>query len=289
MKILEINSLKELFHAIKELNKYNNYWFRGHSNINYTLNPSAYRKLYIIKDQYDRPVQPRLLGTHYPRGEKVFLPDRLYLDTFLEKLDELNIEYDKSLNIIELYCLAQHYGVYTPMLDWTTDATVALFFACNDNNLEKARAIFLLDPHKLNETFTTISKIFNSEEIINFSNIFPLAMEGKKFDKRICRQSGNFTVHGTMILPLEEYNLKDDVLIKISIPHKIAVELKSYLNAFGITDESIYVEKDKKDKISKSLQNINKINVKKILVERYNEWKNTPDDLKGISKYFDEI
>ena len=285
MKTIEISDLNELFYTVRTLNEDNRYWFRGHSDVAYILNPSAFRKLYIIADQYGRPVKPRLLEFYDNSGDQIFLPDKVYLNSFFDKMEEEKIEYDKSLNLIDKYCFAQHYGVWTPMLDWTTDLSVALFFACDGRYEENACAIFLLDPKKWNEDFTGEHRVFTSDEVIKRSGLFPLAMHGKKSEKRICRQSGNFTVHGTMVWPLEKYTREDeDTLIKIIIPSGVARELNLYLDAFGINSKSIYVEKDQKDDLSKKLKMINETTLNKILNDKLKEWENTPDKDKGISR-----
>lgn len=279
-----INSLKELFNIVVDLNKDNRYWFRGHSNTKYSLNPSAYRNLYIYEDHYGRSVEPRLVEDFEFHGDKVLLLDGEYLTTFFNKLNEENIEYDRSLNKVDQYCLAQHYGVWTPMLDWTTDLSVALFFANDKRSPGQDCAIFLLDPRKWNDFATGKSIIFNSDQVIKESDLTPLAMVGKKNDKRMCRQSGNFTVHGHMIWPLEHYNIGKDVLKKIVIPGNVADELNSYLNAFGINYASIYVEDDEKDIISRNLKAINEATLKRILEEKRNKWLATPIKDRGVTR-----
>lgn len=285
MKIHKIKSLQELFEFVKDINLKNNYWFRGHADSEYILNPSAYRNLYVIADQFNRPVKPRRLEEFNNHGDKILLLDKIYLNSFLEELKNKNITVDTSLNIVDLYCLAQHYGVWTPMMDWTTDFSVALFFACDGRKRNTDCSVFLLEPNMWNEMASGYRKIFTSDEVIKVSGLTPVAMYGKKYDKRMCRQSGNFMAHGTLVWPLEHYNVDEEILIKIIIPSKVADELEVYMQCFGITHESIYVDEDEKDEISKSLKGFNERILKELLEQHKNIWKNTPKENRGISRH----
>ena len=285
MKIHKIDSLQELLAFVKDTNSENNYWFRGHADSNYILNPSAYRNLYVIADQFDRPVEPRKLKEFNNRGDKILLLHKIYLASFLKELNKNNITYDTSLNIVDLYCLAQHYGVWTPMMDWTTDFSVALFFACDGRKKDSDCSVFLLEPKRWNEMASGCKKIFTSDEIIKISNLIPLAIYGKKYDKRMCRQSGNFMVHGNLVWPLEHYNVDEETLIKIIIPSKVADELEVYMKCFGITHDSIYVDEDEKDEISKSLKEFNERKLKDLSEKCKNKWEMTPKEDRGISRH----
>ena len=285
MKTHKIKCLQELFDFVRDINSDNNYWFRGHADSDYILSPSAYRNIYVVADQFDRPVEPRKLETFDNHGDKILLLDKIYLASFLQELCKNNIAYDTSLNTVDLYCLAQHYGVWTPMLDWTTDFSVALFFACDGRRENTDCSVFFLEPQRWNEMITGYKKIFTSDEVKEISNLDPLAMYGKKWDKRMCRQSGNFTAHGNIVWPLERYNPDDETLIKIIIPSNVADELEVYMKCFGITHDSIYVDKDEKDEISKSLKGFNERKLKELLEEYKDKWEKTPKENRGVSRH----
>lgn len=283
MKEIKTDSLIDLLKTVKALNKDNKYWFRGHADSSYVLLPSTYRKLIVVQDQFYRPVEPREILPTDTHGDIVLLPDKLYLNSFFSELDRLKINYDKNMNIVEKYCLAQHYGVWTPMLDWTTDFSVCCFFACDGRKNRASSDIYLLDPVKWNKMFG-INKVLDSNEIIEINDIFPLAMKGAKDDKRMCRQSGNFTVHGNQVKSLGDYDtdINSDVLIRITISAKVANELADYLASFGINKDSVYVENDIKDSVSKSLKAINEDTFNRIINEYKEIWLNTPDENRGV-------
>ncbi len=285
MKTHKIGSLQELFQYVRDINSKNNYWFRGHADSKYILNPSAYRNLYVIADQFNRPVEPRKLEEFNNHGDKILLLDKIYLYSFLQELKKNNIAVDTSLNIVDLYCLAQHYGVWTPMMDWTTDFSVALFFACDGRKRNTDCSVFLLEPSMWNEMASGYRRIFTSDEVIKVSKRIPVAMYGKKYDKRMCRQSGNFMAHGELVWPLEHYNVAEEILIKIIIPSNVADELEVYMKSFGITRDSIYVDEDKKDEIAKSLKGFNEKKLEELLKEYKNQWEKMPQKDRGISKH----
>ena len=106
MRVIKAKSLKGLLDTVKDLNKDNKYWFRGHADSSYVLLPSAYRKLIVVQDQFGRPVEPREILPTDTHGDVVLLPDNLYLNSFFSELDRQKIDYEKNLNIVEKYCLA---------------------------------------------------------------------------------------------------------------------------------------------------------------------------------------
>ena len=108
MKTYEISSINELNNLIQKLGEPKQgttRFFRGQADKKWGMNPSIFRKPYLIENE-DKIIKDVL--TNCPDD---FLPT----DTLFEKLVKL-----------------QHYGCKTRLLDLTTNALVALYFACHE-------------------------------------------------------------------------------------------------------------------------------------------------------------
>lgn len=72
-------------------------------------------------------------------------------------------------------------------------------------------------------------------ENVPIPEIFPVAFYGPKNDMRMCRQSGNFTIHGQMVWPIDYlYNAKE-FLKRIEIPNSVCHDLQNILSGLGVT------------------------------------------------------
>ena len=111
--ITYIESVSDFLNDIKGIKNKSGYtlFYRGHSDKNYELKPSIYRNENFIKNE-----------------------DKIYRETIAK------VPYDfNGKSSIESLALMQHYGVPTRILDLTTNALVALYFACEES--EKIKEI----------------------------------------------------------------------------------------------------------------------------------------------------
>ncbi len=199
-------------------------WFyRGHSNSSYQLTPSLFR---------------------IDRGEAWAEWDRIE-EYIMRQFKAESVPYLKSIptNDIDWLTMAQHYGLPTRLLDWTTNPLVALYFAVeNYKNQSDANVWFygLTSTNNCWDESTWLAKKINLSGNICENIIFP-----SHIDSRITNQSGCFTIHpipegSNSFVPINETPRIFDTFLKVTIDKNIKKDILNELYYLGIHRGFIY-------------------------------------------------
>lgn len=259
---MKINNLNEYINLLVKLKNENNgeLWYRGQASQHWNLKPNLFRN--AIMDTSN------CKSDEIIKFKKMFPNFKDAFEEFKHEIKEEKLVDISKLNDIQLMFLAQHYGMMTPFLDWSTDPLVAIFFATELNKWEKDEypVVYVLNPERCNinaaisyndKNHTPIKEALDinkyGESILNWledmnespANLYPICLfSSSDYAFRICRQSGKFTLHGALErqeCSWENYEFSGEKLVKkIEISPKAINEIKIALSALNINKDTIY-------------------------------------------------
>ncbi|OLQ73223.1 hypothetical protein BIT28_25345 [Photobacterium proteolyticum] len=150
-------------------------------------------------------------------------------------------------NDIEWMLYAQHYGVPTKLMDFTTSHVTSLLFAVEkafSSNDESDAVVYFLNPNELNNKNKQQSKIITIDDSLSFNNDDhegPFVIQARKINPRVNAQKGLFVLFQDDDCPLED-TVTDNILKKLIIDGSEKREILSSLYSMGINFTHIYPE-----------------------------------------------
>lgn len=147
-------------------------------------------------------------------------------------------------NEMEWMIYAQHYGIPTNLLDFTSSHIVSLLFAVEkafDISSEEEGVVHFLNPFELNKKGANRSEIITVSDGMSLKYDNPVAIQGRKLNVRINAQNGLFVYFDDSDEPLDQ--IKDKTILrKIYITHEDKKRILSSLYSMGIGFSHIYPE-----------------------------------------------
>lgn len=202
-----IKDFAELHKVLCEFRKDKRWLFRGHADAQWKLLPKAGRPPYC--DIEDKSV--------------------------FESWKRRAIEHIRVMPTSdwEWLAIAQHHGLATRLLDWTTNPLNAAYFAVRESR--EADAVIYAARFK----YRVVTDVVHPMEFLGVATYWPSGVV-----PRITRQGGVFTIHGKPSVPLEAGPEGLTELKTIVIPHKVRDSLVRELSYYGINAVTLFPDLD---------------------------------------------
>ena len=229
-------------------------WYRGQSNSEWGLNPGVLRPEFV-----NMALSSELQITN-DSDLNVLIRERTLNKQFTRMGSSL---FPIGAGLTDKYFLAQHHGLPTRLLDWTTNPLAALYFAISGSP-DRDGAVFVLNPRFLipNEDNTgehvyppdvveahdpllsqLIGYVYGRDGAINHPQPFTLPITPDLWAGRMLQQGSCFTFQMPKATPMDNLQ-KESTLEKHIIPQSAKAGMRTVLRRMHVTEATLYCDLD---------------------------------------------
>lgn len=203
----------------EQFTHYNNYIFRGQADADWELESTLRRAL---NANYKKPSEKKTAAQQHLKQFKENIRGRTSIDLHSATDDEI-------------WAIGQHFGLNTPLLDWTRSPFVGLFFSLQGYSKSGKRVLWALFEEDIDRINETKKKDKSQVYIVN-----PLT----HYNNRLVNQRGLF-LHIPIEIELEKWVRSAKsfgwiTMYKIVYPDSIRNEALSALNNMNINHLSLF-------------------------------------------------
>ncbi len=222
-------------------------WYRGVRHHSTTQIPRVYREAFTDRAE-------RLNGKRNTEAKRLHLEREM-----LAEFRSAGAAFLSRLSPVEIYFAAQHFGMPTRLLDWSTNPLAGLFFAC-DGQLDKDGVVYAMDARKVippKAMRTTTERLYQAVMTMRHPFVgyavglsfwddpkdshkpHVLPVRPDRVPGRIGQQSSCFTLHMHGAAPAT-----NDSLITISIDKDSKETVRDALHQLNINQFTVYHDLD---------------------------------------------
>ncbi|MFD0964288.1 FRG domain-containing protein [Pseudofulvibacter geojedonensis] len=227
----QINNWLEIIENIENIFvDHQEFIYRGHQDSDWMLESTFDRYYRLTLENLDENLLPEYDYEEYLQ---------VHLENFKVNSIGRRINSTRKLNDFEWWALGQHYGLVTPLLDWSKSPYIALYFALNHPlpPSSNKRTLWVFNPIGFQKAYEQqnikVSKIKVVDSPVD-ENVRLLSQKGKF----------TFTPNGLSIENYIKMNVNlsglKPILFRIDIPEKVREIFLLHLNSMNINHSTIY-------------------------------------------------